>query len=131
MLPGNILTAQARSGMALGHTGAVLSKTIAAQQCGAKHTVAYIRLVAMTLYAGSVTHENADVVEHSGLFYCRLIKAKPFPAVDLKRQIGHRTAVGHVNIPKTAAFGIISVNHFLPCHGSVLWIDSVNCLGSL
>ena len=84
MLPGNILTAQARSGMALGHTGAVLSKTIAAQQCGAKHTVAYIRLVAMTLYAGSVTHENADVVEHRGLFYRRLIKAKLFPAVDLK-----------------------------------------------
>lgn len=86
--------------MALGHAGIAFGHPLLAQQFPAKESVENIRLRATAFNAGSVGQEDSDVVEHRRLLDFGRVERQTATRGDFKREVGHRTAVAHINIPQ-------------------------------
>lgn len=69
ILRNDVVKGQSGAGMTLADTGKTLWQTLAAQHFSTTDTMTYVRLRAMTLNAGSIYADDADVVKHRSLLY--------------------------------------------------------------
>ncbi len=69
ILRNDIVEGQSGAGMTLADTGVTLWQSLAAQHFSTTDTMTYVRFRAMTLNAGSIYADDADVVKHRSLLY--------------------------------------------------------------
>lgn len=69
ILRNDVVEGQSGAGMTLADAGVTLGQSLAAQHFSTTDTMAYVRLCAMTLNAGSIYADDADVVKHRSLLY--------------------------------------------------------------
>lgn len=69
ILRNDVVEGQSGAGMTLADTGVTLGQSLAAQHFSTTDTMTNVRLRAMTLNAGSIYADDADVVKHRSLLY--------------------------------------------------------------
>lgn len=69
ILRNDVVEGQSSAGMTLADTGVTLGQSLAAQHFSTTDTMAYVRLRAVTLNAGSIYADDSDVVKHRSLLY--------------------------------------------------------------
>lgn len=69
ILRNDVVEGQSGAGMTLADTGVTLGQSLAAQHFSTTDAMAYVRLRAVTLNAGSIYADDSDVVKHRSLLY--------------------------------------------------------------
>lgn len=69
ILRNDVVEGQSGTGMTLADTGVTFGQSLAAQHFSTTDAMTYVRLRAVTLNAGSIYADDADVVKHRSLLY--------------------------------------------------------------
>lgn len=69
ILRNDVVEGQSGTGMTLADTGVTLGQSLAAQHFSTTDAMTYVQLRAVTLNAGSIYADDADVVKHRSLLY--------------------------------------------------------------
>ena len=93
MLIGDIGRRDSGAGMALGNAGRSLAEMLFSEQIGSEISVGYVGSRAMAVYAWSISHEYAYVVEHGSFLHHCTVKWQMAAVGYLKSQRRYCAAV--------------------------------------